>query len=327
MTDPKRSPVSASPRLFRVVPPEAGLTLERWLERRLGAAVSDAAALVSAGSVYIGRARVRAPSRRVASGDRITVYVAAPGAEISSPAPLAIVYRDEDWVIVDKPSGVPVAATRDRADHSLAEQLRVTLEREGVGRPYVGVVHRLDQGASGLVLFTTRAAANPSLHRMFTEHRIERTYRVRVYGSFPAAVVCTTPLLELPSGRGMGTTTPLDPLGIQAETRLACLAIDPLPAAPPDPQDRAPSHTTTSLLEVNLVTGRMHQIRVHAASLGHPVVGDRRYGDDTSGTQLQLHAWRLAFVHPRTGEALHIEGPLPAWAQNGMSSSPGSEGM
>lgn len=293
----------AHPRRFRVVPQEDGMTLARLLSHRLGIVTAEEAArLVQAGGVYLGATRVRMPSTRVATGERVTVHMEALQPETASLPPLRFAYRDPDFVIVHKPAGLPVAATRERADRTLSEQLRTTLEREGVARPYVGVVHRLDQGATGLVLFTIRTALNQSLHHMFTEHRIDRRYRIRVRGEAPEHLHCTLPLVELPQGRGVAAGSPDDPRAVHAETTFARL-------------NPRLTMSGTSLLEAELTTGRTHQIRVHGASSGFPVVGDRRYGPpDAEDMPLHLHAWRLEFVHPRTREALRIEAPLPEWA-------------
>lgn len=293
----------ATPRRFRVVPQEDGSTLAHLLGRRLGGVTpEDAVRLVQAGGVYLGSTRVRMPTMRVATGERVTVYLDALQPEPASLPALRFVYRDPDFVILDKPAGVPVAATQERADHTLAEHLRTTLEREGVARPYVGVVHRLDQGATGLVLFTIRTALNQSLHRMFTEHRIDRRYRIRVHGEAPDELRCTASLVELPHGRGVVVASSHDPRAVTAETRFVRL----------EPRHPRPG---TALLEATLTTGRTHQIRVHAAHSGFPVLGDRRYGPpNAEDTPLHLHAWCLDFAHPRTGEAVHVEAPLPAWA-------------
>jgi 23S rRNA pseudouridine1911/1915/1917 synthase len=163
-------------------------------------------------------------------------------------------------------------------------------------------VHRLDRGASGLVLFTIRSIANKSLHKQFVEHAIRRTYRVRVRGDLSGALVCATPLVEDRTG-GMRPAAGHSH-GKPARTRF--VARSPALALP-----------GTSLVEVELETGRTHQIRVHAAVLGLPVVGDHRYGreDDDDDGRLMLHAWRLGFAHPRTGALVEVESAAPDWGR------------
>ncbi len=288
---------------FRVVPTEDGMMLAQIVARRLPHLdPKQGKALVKAGAVYMGHLRVRIPTARVATGERITVYPEALAHEEIDPSTLVVVHRDPAFVVLDKPAGVPVAATRDSARGTLAEALRRRLASEGLVRPYVGVVHRLDRGASGLVLFTIRDIANKSLHKQFVEHRIARTYRVLVEGDAPAEAVCEVPLVALPGAEGMRAATSGEPRAKPARTLFRRVQ-------PQQPREG------TSLLEVVLETGRTHQIRIHAATLGHPVVGDRRYGNGKEGDRLHLHAWRLAFEHPFDGTPVDLQAELPDWAR------------
>jgi RluA family pseudouridine synthase len=288
---------------FRVVPSEEGMMLGHLVARRLpNLDLERGRELVRAGAVYMGPVRIRVPTVRVVAGELITAYPQA-----LEDAPLAedavrFVHRDPTFVVLDKPPGVAVSATRARG--TLSEALRRTLEREGMARPYVGVVHRLDRGASGLVLFTIRSIANQSMHRQFVEHRIERIYRLLVRGNAPASASCDAPLLVSRTGT-VRPATPGDPRAKSARTDFTRIE---------------PSHPTpgTSLLEAQLETGRTHQIRVHAQALGHPIVGDRRYGDAEQASEesrLHLHAWRLRFEHPQDGTPVDVRAELPAWAQ------------
>jgi RluA family pseudouridine synthase len=317
----------ARPLRFRVVPQEEGMMLGHLVARRMHGTPLDAAkALVRAGAVYMGHLRVRVPTARVAAGERITVYPEAAEAEELDIAELRFVHREDLFVVLDKPAGVPVASTRESSRGTLAEALRRRLEADGVVRPYVGVVHRLDRGAAGLVLFTTRSVANASLHHLFANHAIDRRYRVLVHGE-PAASLgeqfdCDLPLLELHSGNSKAA--PGNPHARAAVTHFRRL------------RARTPIAGTT-LLEAVLETGRHHQIRVHAAALGHPVVGDRRYGgahandddgerDDADGSDrhhaaLHLLARELQFEHPLASSAdvpararIHLFAQTPAWA-------------
>ncbi len=301
--------MSGRPVRFRVIPQEEGTPVATLVARRLpGLAKKDGIALVKAGAVYMGHLRVRVPSTRVASGERITVYPDALAAQELDPQSLVFVHREASFVVLDKPAGVAVAATRATARGTLSESLRRWLREDGVERPYVGVVHRLDQGASGLVLFTVRSVANKSLHRSFVEHRIRRVYRVRVHGEVPDTLRCDAPLVERPGSDSMRVADSGEPRAKAASTRFRRL-------------DEAESIPGTSLVEVELETGRTHQIRVHAAELGHPVYGDRRYGpDQTEASRLFLHAWRLEFEHPVDHRPLQLEGALEPWARSAEAS-------
>ncbi len=275
--------------------------LANLLARRLpDVDVAKGRALVKAGGVYVGHLRIRVPTVRVVPGERITVWPQALHDEELPLSILSFVHRDETFVVLDKPAGIPVAATRQSARGTLAEALRRYLEQSGWVRPYVGVVHRLDRGASGLVLFTIRDIANKSLHKQFVEHRIERFYRLRVHGDAPPEATCAVPILERSGGARAAEHG-------ESRAKPAFTSFRRL-----DP--RTPMKGT-SLLEAIPQTGRTHQIRIHAAALGLPLVGDRRHGDpEDPAPRLFLHAARLRFEHPRTGAPLDLRAPLPDWA-------------
>ncbi|MCX4241708.1 pseudouridine synthase [Paraliomyxa miuraensis] len=306
------------PLRFRVVDSEDGSLLPQLLARRVPElSLTDAKELVRGGAVYLGHLRVRLPTMRVASGERVTVHLEGLEARPLSSELVRFVHRDPDFVVLDKPPGVPVAQTRQTARGTLAEALRRTLVDEGVVRPYVGVVHRLDQGASGLVMFTVRSVANKSVHRQFAEHRIERRYRVRVVGEPPAVLRCEAPLCELPHGR-VRVAQSGEPRARPAVTELR--RVEPVLG---EVEGRA-----AALLDASLETGRTHQIRVHCQSEGFAVLGDRKYGErppasepDDRGeggsepSRLFLHAYRLGFAHPTTGERVDLRAPLPDWAR------------
>lgn len=298
--------MASRPVRFRVVPQEQGTALGALVADRLpNITRRQGIELVKAGAVYIGHLRVRVPSTRVAQGDRITVHPDALEVEELPPEEvLRFVHRDPSFVVLDKPAGIPVAATKATARGTLSEALRRQLRSEGIERPYVGVVHRLDQGASGLVMFTVRGVANKSVHREFEQHRIARTYRVRVVGDAPEAFTCDVPLIEKPGTDSMQVADSGQSRAKSARTEF---------------RRRRPALEIpgTSLLEVSLVTGRTHQIRVHAAHSQHPVYGDRRYGPDaTDASRLHLHAWRLEFDHPlEGGVSLDLRTELEEWAR------------
>ena len=304
---------STTPKRFRVIPQEQGMTLRNLLARRVRELDRESAGkLIRAGGVYVNKLRVRLPQVLVAPGERVTVHLDALAAEPLDPALLKFVHRDPDFVVLDKPAGVPVAATRETAVGCLSEALIHALATEGVSRPYVGVVHRLDRGASGLVLFTVRSVANKSLHKQFVEHSIRRGYRLRVQpnpgaGAPAAEIRCDAPLVKLREG-GVAIAQPGASGAMSAVTHFRHVAeVPPLSGNGP----------SEHLLDAELETGRTHQIRAHAAHLGFPIVGDRRYGSASADLheRLCLHAWTLEFAHPQTGAPLRFEAPLPDWAQ------------
>lgn len=265
----------ARPVRFRVVEPEDGTLLPVVLARRLpDLDLAAAKELVRSGAVYLGHLRVRLTTTRVVTGERITVYPAALDKAELPLQTVRFVHRDPSFVVLDKPAGVPVAQTRDSSRGTLAEALRRVLVDEGVVRPYVGVVHRLDQGASGLVLFTIRSAS--------------------------------AALVELPHGR-VRVANDGEPRARAAATEMRRL----------DPEHAQVDGQPAALVEATLETGRTHQIRVHAQTLGYPVLGDRKYGDrdDDEPSRLYLHADRLCFSHPSTGESIDLRAPRPDWAR------------
>ncbi|MCB9744535.1 MAG: RluA family pseudouridine synthase [Alphaproteobacteria bacterium] len=186
---------------------------------------------------------------------------------------LPVIYQDRWLLIVDKPCGLPAQAPRGGGPSVFS-----LLQAE---HDYVGLHHRLDTPASGLMALALHKRANKGLAEAFREHLARRSYRVMVLGD-PG-----------PEGRW---DSPVD--GKPAGTRFA----------------RAWSDGAMSLLEVELETGRTHQIRRHAAEAGHPVIGDRRHGGAAGGLwpRLALHAWRLALKHPVSGAPMRFEAPTPA---------------
>jgi RluA family pseudouridine synthase len=314
-------PKDGKARRFRVIPQEQGLTLRNLLVRRVRELDRERAAeLIRAGGVYVNRLRVRLPQVLVAPGERVTVYLEALAAEPMALERLVFVHRDPEFVVLDKPAGVPVSPVRETAVGCLSEALIRELEAEGVTRPYVGVVHRLDRGASGLVLFTIRSIANKSLHKQFREHSIRRGYRIRVRTE--ASWVpprgseefhCDVPLIKLHEG-GVRLGDAGDSQAKLAMTHFRRVFSEAVAS-----EDGTREH----LLDAWLETGRSHQIRAHAASLGCPIVGDHRYGTDPATStepelahdRLCLHAHTLDLTHPRTGQTLHLESLLPDWAR------------
>jgi len=304
----------SKPKRFRVIPHEQGTTLRNLLIKRVRELDRETSVkLIRAGGVYINKLRVRLPQVLVAAGERVTVYLEALDAQPLDPQRLVFIHRGEDFVVLDKPAGIPVSPIRETAVGCLSEALIHQLESEGVTRPYVGVVHRLDRGASGLVLFSIRSVANKSLHKQFVDHTIRRGYRIRVRaqaGKPPAELRCDAPLLKLREG-GVAIAEPGATGAQTAVTHFRYLA-----EVPPLAASGTHSGPCEHLMDVELETGRTHQIRAHAAHLGFPVVGDRRYSGEATGEdheRLCLHAWTLDFSHPTTGAAQHFEAPLPDW--------------
>lgn len=227
--------------------------------------------LVERGGVHVDGAKARLASQPVDAGAVVEVRSAA---DREKAPPLPERYRDADVVVVDKPSGLPTQAGREGGQQHVVGLLSAS-ER------YVGLHHRLDTPASGLLLLTLRKAANAGVSAAFAEGVVEREYLVVVLGD-PG-----------PSGRW---TDELD--GQPAATRWRRLS----------------TAEGMSVLWCTLETGRTHQVRRHAAMAGHPILGDRRHGGAAGRAwpRLALHAARLGFPHPSTGERVRISAPVPA---------------
>ena len=251
---------------------DRGAALADFLAERIGIERAAAAALVRAGAVYVGRRRVEDPDRTLEAGERITVHVAD---EVSAgPASLAIVHADADVLVVDKPAGVPSQATRESTAGALD---RMVAEVE----PGARLLHRLDRDASGLVLFTRTEAARPRFAAWLRAGAIERRYLAVAWGH----VAAEAGRLERSIGRDPRDRRRMSAgQGRPARTVYRVLR-----------RGRAASGAPTTLLEIDLETGRTHQIRVHLADAGHPLCGDRLYGREPAIERLYLHACRLAW--------------------------------
>jgi 23S rRNA pseudouridine1911/1915/1917 synthase len=242
------------------------------------------------------------PSHRLEPGDVVEGELPEP--VVSAPAaediPVDVRYSDDHLMVISKPAGLVTHPARGHETGTLVNALLAlggTLSQEGSTRP--GIVHRLDKDTSGLLLVAKDDSTQEALVGAIRRREVERRYLALVRGVPPAA----TGTIEAPVGRH---PTKRRLMAVVAGGKPSVTHYSVLQAA----DERA-------LLDVTLGTGRTHQIRVHLSHLGHPVLGDKVYGGHSERTKALglerpfLHAWRLAFTHPGTGEPIEIEDPLP----------------
>ena len=264
--------------------------------------------LIRDGRVLLNQRTVRA-SHAVHAGDVVDLEVpaAAPAVPAAEDLPLAVLHDDPDLVVVDKPAGMVVhpAAGHDRGTlvNALLHHVAGLSGIGGEERP--GIVHRLDRGTSGVMVVAKHDAAHAELSRQFADREVEKEYLGLAWGLLNAGR-----RIDAPLGRD-----PVDRKKISTRARRARTAVTRITGA-----ERLRGLT---LATIAIATGRTHQIRVHLASIGHPIVGDALYGgvrrhlaaDHRALASLDrpfLHAWRLAFTHPRDGRRVEFETPLPA---------------
>ncbi len=275
----------------------AGLRLDQALARLLpGESRSRLARLIEEGHVKVDGASA-ASRRKMKSGESVDVALVARPVDLASRPEaivLAVIHEDEDLAVIDKPPGLVVHPGSGNWQGTL---LNALLHHAPATRelPRAGIVHRLDKDTSGLLVVAKNERAQTELVRQLQAHAVKRTYLALVRGRVAGAGSVDAPIGRHPVHR----------------TRMAVVAGGKPAVTHYRVREAFERHT---LLECELETGRTHQIRVHLASIGHPLEGDPVYagrGPKLLGRQA-LHAWKLAFRHPRSGEAVRFDSPVPA---------------
>jgi len=283
----------------------AGERLDRIVSIMTEASRSDAAALVAAGAARVDGVVVVSGKTRLLAGQQVEIdETLLPQAVLPQPEPdieFEVVYVDDDIIVVDKPAGLVVHPGAGHPGGTLVNGLVALFpDLAEVGEPHrPGIVHRLDVGTSGLLVVARTVHAYHVLVEALASHEVARVYRALVWGH-PAS---PNGVIDAPIGRDhrdpMRMAVVVD--GKPARTRYEVLTTYTDPAA-------------VAALECRLETGRTHQIRVHLAAIGHPVVGDGTYGGNRSAITSPrpfLHAAALEFAHPVSRASLAFASPLP----------------
>lgn len=327
-TSPPASQTGAEPAHHLAVPPEArGIRLDRWLasalpqfsRSRLQALIAEGAVAIDGEAVHVSGLRLR-PGQTVA----LRPPPPAPAEPVAQDIPLTVLYEDADLIVIDKPAGLVVHPAAGHEDGTLVNALLAHCGASlsgigGVRRP--GIVHRLDKDTSGVLVVAKNDRAHQALSAQFADHGrtgpLERAYLALVWGMPRRPHGTIEAALDRSSRNREKMAVVEDGRGRAAITHYE--VIETYPAGAADP--------IASLVRCELETGRTHQIRVHMAHLGHPLLGDRTYGSafmtkaaklpemarqalDELGRQA-LHAALLGFAHPVTGEALSFTSDTP----------------
>lgn len=291
-----------------------GVRVDRAVAMLTGVSRSEAASLVAAGKVSVGGRAVRARSDLLVAGSELAVELPEPAVlEPDAEVPFVVVYEDPFLVVVDKPAGVVVHPGAGRRTGTLIAGLLARFpdieELAAVCDPArPGIVHRLDRGTSGLLVVARTVEAYDSLAGQMAARSVGRQYLALVAGHLED----DQGVIDAPIGRSVRTPTKM---AVTSAGRPARTSYEVRRRLESVMGRRAPMTVPVTLVACRLETGRTHQIRVHFAAIGHPVVGDDRYGRPPAGIlepgRLFLHAAELSIDHPSTGERLTWASALP----------------
>ncbi len=287
---------------LRVTALDSGKRLDLYLsdfskERKLGLSRESVKKLILRGKVLLNNSLIK-PHYRLKLDDEIRINIEDknPDTLQAEDIPLDIVYEDTDLAVINKPSGLVVHPAPGNYEHTLVNALLhhfKNLSRVNPQRP--GIVHRLDKETSGLLVIAKNNFTHLALAEQFAKHSVKRKYIALVKGrmEFDENVI------EAPIGRHPLKRKSMS-VGFGSKTKYAKTYYRTLKRS-----------NEFSLLELEPFTGRTHQLRVHLAFLGHPILGDTKYGRKDEFGRLALHAERIAFLHPTTGKFLEFSSALP----------------
>jgi 23S rRNA pseudouridine1911/1915/1917 synthase len=306
---PAPSPAADTPDRELVIPPELHLRPLDGVVRALLGDVpwSEARRLIETGKIRVAGEPITEPTRKVRGGDRLTLHMRAPRPRTARAQELGadlVVYMDPSVVVVRKPAGISTIPFGDEAQDEVtldALVRDVVARRDKIrGRAPLGVVQRLDKATSGLLVFSRTFAAKKHLGNQLRFHTMRRRYLAIAHGDVAPGTIRT----HLVEDRGDGLRGSA-PEGLRAG-QLAVTHVE-----------RIERLQGATLIGCRLETGRTHQIRIHLAERGHPLLGETVYVRDFKGTpipapRLMLHAAELGFEHPADGREMLFEAPPPA---------------
>ncbi len=290
-------------RILKVLPEHAGLRLDLLLadysnQQELGLSRTAVQKLITDAQVFIDDVLVNRPHVKVKAGQRVRIIIPQKqdSTALAEEIALDVVYEDSDLAVINKPSGLVVHPAPGNLKHTLVNALLARFETlSDINRARQGIVHRLDKETSGLLVIAKNNSSHLKLAEQFASHTIARTYVAIVSG----VVEFDENIIEVPIGRHP----------VQRQKMAVSYNED---------SKSAKTHYRTlkrgrdfSLLELKPFTGRTHQLRVHLAFLGHPILGDEKYGKRNDFSRLALHAKSLGFLHPRTNKFLQFDSQLP----------------
>ena len=302
----------AAPHTLTVQLADAGKRLDHYLQEQLPQySRSRLQSWIKDGHALVNGAAAKA-SMALRGGESVTV---APGAlpplnAAPEDLPLEILYEDDAVIAVDKPAGLVVHAGAGNHSGTLVNRLVhhfASLSTMG-GDLRPGIVHRLDKGTSGVLLVARTDAAHRALAAQFSGRSVEKTYLALVHGAVSGKAGTEADRVTTPIERDSARRTRMTTRSGKGRSALTEYRVKQ-------------KFEKFTYLEVRIGTGRTHQIRVHLASIGHPVAGDRLYGGQPA-ERIFLHAWRIAFVSPATEERVSVTAPLPEQLQRWLARLP-----
>ncbi|MFA5276127.1 MAG: RluA family pseudouridine synthase [Candidatus Omnitrophota bacterium] len=254
--------------------------------------------LITTGKVFLNSRVVNKPHRKVSSGEEVSFCL--PEKEKSQILPeeisLDVVYEDDDLAVINKQTGLVVHPAPGNREHTLVNALLGRFESlSSINKNRPGIVHRLDKETSGLLVIAKNNPSHLKLAKQFSEHSIERKYIAIVTG----VVEFDEDVIEAPIGRHPVKRQDMS-VSFLEDNRYAKTKYRTLKRG-----------SNFSFLELRPFTGRTHQLRVHLAYIGHPILGDTKYGKNNNFSRMALHAQEIGFMHPSTGKFVHFTSEIP----------------